>query len=641
MVRASRSASRRLVLSSALAVAALVGGSLVVAAVPAAADTSPVGPGGASPAAQNAAQVAYQASVAAQHPDPGLGATAPRAGALTAQSLLTTGALTGADFNAGDIISDQNFYQGAAMSAGAIQTFLDDQGGSCTPAAGGPACLKNYEVTTTGRAGDTICPAGYTGAADQTAAEIIAEAGQSCGISQEVLLTLIQKESGLVETTAPTTAEYEQATGYACPDSSGCDADYDGLFNQIWNAAWQLKDYRTSTTFTWYPVGQATDIAYSPSASCGSAPVDIWNSATAALYYYTPYQPNAAALANLNGAGNGCSSYGNRNFWTIYSTWFGDPTVGSTPTVGRTSGSDRFSTAVAIAQQSYPSGPVPVVYIATGLNFPDALSAAPAAAASGGPLLLVDPQYVPSEVTTELATLQPEKIVVVGGTSAVDASVYSALAATPSLHGVAADITRISGSDRFATSLEIASTVFRSGTTTTAYLATGQNFPDALSAGAAAGSSDSPVILINSTESSVDSATAAELSTLGVTHIVIAGGTSVISASYATSLTSLDGGHMSVLRESGSDRFATSAAINHNAFPTAGHVYIATGMDFPDALAGAAAAGAGSSPLYVVQTGCVPAATFADVYAGGATVVTLLGGTSALSPSVAQLAACP
>lgn len=58
---------------------------------------------------------------------------------------------------------------------------------------------------------------------------------------------------------------------------------------------------------------------------CGGASVTIASAATAALYYYTPYQPNAAALANLYGTGDSCSSYGNRNFWRMYSDWFGDP----------------------------------------------------------------------------------------------------------------------------------------------------------------------------------------------------------------------------------------------------------------------------------------------------------------------------
>jgi hypothetical protein len=64
-------------------------------------------------------------------------------------------------------------------------------------------------------------------------------------------------------------------------------------------------------------------IGYNPSASCGGTNLNIQNYATAALYNYTPYQPNAASLAAGWGLGDGCSSYGNRNFFNYYTSWFG------------------------------------------------------------------------------------------------------------------------------------------------------------------------------------------------------------------------------------------------------------------------------------------------------------------------------
>ncbi|MFF2773218.1 hypothetical protein ACFVUP_39595, partial [Streptomyces bacillaris] len=128
-----------------------------------------------------------------------------------------------------------------------------------------------------------------------------------------------------------------KATGYACPDTAACDTQYYGFYNQVYMAAWQYKRYGnppgTSNSFTWYPVGQTTSVRYSPDATCGSSPVLIRNAATAALYYYTPYQPNAAALANLYGTGDACSAYGNRNFWRLYTDWFG-PTNTSIPPIG-------------------------------------------------------------------------------------------------------------------------------------------------------------------------------------------------------------------------------------------------------------------------------------------------------------------
>ncbi len=64
-------------------------------------------------------------------------------------------------------------------------------------------------------------------------------------------------------------------------------------------------------------------IQYNPNAGCGGTNVYIQNQATAGLYSYTPYQPNPSALANLNGGGDSCGAYGNRNFWVLFNNWFG------------------------------------------------------------------------------------------------------------------------------------------------------------------------------------------------------------------------------------------------------------------------------------------------------------------------------
>jgi hypothetical protein len=140
-----------------------------------------------------------------------------------------------------------------------------------------------------------------------------------------VILTTLEKEEGLVTATSPTSGQYQIAMGFGCPDTAACDSQYYGFYNQVYKAAWQFAEYTKEPSIWRYKVG-AVAIQYSPNASCGSSTVQITNQATANLYNYTPYQPNAAALANLYGTGNSCSSYGNRNFWTTYSDWFGSPT---------------------------------------------------------------------------------------------------------------------------------------------------------------------------------------------------------------------------------------------------------------------------------------------------------------------------
>lgn len=122
----------------------------------------------------------------------------------------------------------------------------------------------------------------------------------------------------------PTISAYERATGFGCPDSAPCNAEYFGLFNQLYLAARQYQKYAAyPDKYPRYRPGRNNTILYHPNAACGTSTVFIQNQATAGLYTYTPYRPNAAALANLYGRGDSCSSYGTRNFWRLFTDWFG------------------------------------------------------------------------------------------------------------------------------------------------------------------------------------------------------------------------------------------------------------------------------------------------------------------------------
>jgi uncharacterized protein with LGFP repeats len=227
-------------------------------------------------------------------------------------------ALSGSQFNAGSIISDQAFYDSSAMTAGQIQSFLNSKVSSCR---NGYTCLKDYWQASTSRPADANCSA-YSGTWE-SAATIIDRVARACGVSQKVLLVLLQKEQGLITDTWPLDSQYRAATGYGCPDTAPCDAEYYGFFNQVYNAAWQFRQYRAKPERFGYRAGRVNFIRWHPNSACGGGNVYITNQATAGLYNYTPYQPNAAALSNLYGTGDGCSSYGNRNFWRMYTDWFG------------------------------------------------------------------------------------------------------------------------------------------------------------------------------------------------------------------------------------------------------------------------------------------------------------------------------
>lgn len=157
----------------------------------------------------------------------------------------------------------------------------------------------------------------------KTAAEIIYETANEYKINPQVLIVLIQKESGLITDPIPNNYDYRTMTGFGCPDTAPCSSQYFGFKNQIRKAAWLFREVLDGG-WTNYPLGE-NYVQYSPNAACGGSIVNIENLATSSLYRYTPYQPNAAALAAGTGTAP-CGAYGNRNFYAYFSDWFGDPT---------------------------------------------------------------------------------------------------------------------------------------------------------------------------------------------------------------------------------------------------------------------------------------------------------------------------
>jgi putative cell wall-binding protein len=309
-----------------------------------------------------------------------------------------------------------------------------------------------------------------------------------------------------------------------------------------------------------------------------------------------------------------------------------DPSAPKDPTVDRLSGDDRFSTSVKISQQF--SAGVERVYLATGYDYADALSAGPAAAAAGGPLLLTPPTSLPDVVRAELVRLSPDEVILVGGPAAISDAVADAVAGLP----FAPDVTRIAGNDRYDTSRKLAEFAFGGSSPTVAYVASGRNFPDALAAGPAAGDAGGPVILVDGTAKSAGAAVTELLTDLGVDVVKIVGGTSVVSPGIQSSLAA-----WRVVRLAGNDRFETANAINADHFSSTGGTtaaYVATGYSFADALSGSALAGAQGAPLYIAQTNCVPKGSVAAFGSLGVEEVTLLGGSGALQNGVAALFSC-
>ena len=249
---------------------------------------------------------------------------APGTSAVSSNNVVSSGIARTADlssFTPGNLISDAVFFDSDSISGQQIDAMFRAKVRTCQA---GYVCLKDYRQNTPNRPADAYCN-GYSGVANETAASIISRVATSCGINPQVLIVMLEKEQSLVTHTWPSSWRFDMALGQGCPDTAACDPAYAGFFYQIYGAARQMQIYAEGRWFTYYAPGKTWNILYHPNRACGTAPVYVENTATAALYYYTPYQPNRASLNAGYGEGDGCSSYGNRNFFQLFSDWFGDP----------------------------------------------------------------------------------------------------------------------------------------------------------------------------------------------------------------------------------------------------------------------------------------------------------------------------
>ncbi|WP_422116934.1 S-layer homology domain-containing protein [Brachybacterium sp. UNK5269] len=217
-------------------------------------------------------------------------------------------------------------FDGDAMTAAQIDTFLDQRGASCVRGDDGADCLKDLRMNTPQRSATRYCQA-IPAVASASAGRIIADVSRACDVSPRVILVMLQKEQGLITTRNATPKMLAQALGFGCPDFVGCDPRYAGFAQQIYNAGSRLQEYGDPARGYRYQAGRTYDIQYSPYAFCGYGEVRIFNRATAALYNYTPFTPTQATLDAGAGAvrDDVCATYGNRNFFRTFSEWFGSP----------------------------------------------------------------------------------------------------------------------------------------------------------------------------------------------------------------------------------------------------------------------------------------------------------------------------
>jgi putative cell wall-binding protein len=335
----------------------------------------------------------------------------------------------------------------------------------------------------------------------------------------------------------------------------------------------------------------------------------------------------------------------------------------ATPTTAdRLAGADRFGTAASLRSviDTYPNwsgqggtdedSVYDVAYLVTGYNYPDGLAAGALAAKFGGSVYLTERDRVPAETAKWLSYAR--RVVVVGGNESVGPNVWTWLR-----QNTKAELVSVAGIDRYDTARKLAATPFsRSGdfaapfaTGGTVVLATGENYPDALSGGALAAKVGGPLLLTASGQLPVS--TAEELSALAPSKVIVVGGENSISRGVRSSVAALVP-KAAIEEISGVDRYDTADKIARAYFTPswdakgtvvqaeAPVAYIATGTNYPDAIAASAAAGRLGAPLLLSAPLCMSQGTNQTIEALGVDNLRLVGGQSSLAESVRLRTSC-
>jgi hypothetical protein len=283
--------------------------------------------------------------------------------------------------------------------------------------------------------------------------------------------------------------------------------------------------------------------------------------------------------------------------------------------VTRIAGAGRTATAAAISRAGFPDGRALAAVIARADNFPDALAGTPLAVAKQGPLLLTSPDSLDPEAEAELRRAVPtgKTVYLLGGTGAL------APAVADRLRALGYDVVRYAGNDRYETAAAIARDGLKNPATL--FLTTGTNFPDALAAGAAAAKVGGAVLLTSG--ATIPPPTAQQIGTQSSAKRYAVGGPAAQADPGATPIV-------------GGDRFETSTKVAATFFNDATTAGLASGANFPDALAGGALIASRGGPLLLTSPGGLSPVVFDHLAArlNAVASAVVFGGTSAVTDAV-------
>jgi Putative cell wall-binding domain len=305
--------------------------------------------------------------------------------------------------------------------------------------------------------------------------------------------------------------------------------------------------------------------------------------------------------------------------------------------VERLCGTDRIDTAVLVARKGWPDAVISKsskasrrVVLARSDDFADALAGVPLAAKYDAPILITPPHEMDIRVLNEIQRLKPQEIILLGAEGALGKEIVNSLLQA----GFSSDqLVRIQGKDRYETSAAIAEMVGTSDGS--AFIVTGENFPDALGAAGVAGEKGIPVVLMPSNQ--LNASSLAVLKRLDVQQVNVIGLNQTMYGLIKKELQKLIP-EVQVSSIRGVDRYATTVSVVNSRTEPVTEIILATGENFPDALAGAAFAVHRKAVLLLIPetdlAGHSELRSYLKNVGPGISLVETLGGSSVLNDQI-------
>ncbi|MFL0245395.1 cell wall-binding repeat-containing protein [Candidatus Clostridium stratigraminis] len=291
----------------------------------------------------------------------------------------------------------------------------------------------------------------------------------------------------------------------------------------------------------------------------------------------------------------------------------------------RYGGADRYATALEVSRNNW--GNSDYVILASGKDYPDALCATPLAKKYNAPILLTQGDTLTADIKSEFTRLSVKNVYIIGGTGVISQNVENTIKA------LGIKVTRLGGIDRYKTSLLVAKELAKElGASTKVAIASGENFPDAVSVAAPAALSSMPILLSN--KSTIDNEIKQFITSTSRDVVYVIGGTGAISDTVLKQFSNTK-------RLAGADRIQTNLAVINEFWPALDlsnvNVFVASAQVFPDGLAGSAAAALTASPVFLLDnSNLAPSISLLTPKITESASFKILGGTGAISLSIEQ-----